>query len=566
MAVTDSTVQISPGSIHNGPSFRLSLTRPEQLAKLPPCQANCPGNGDIRGWVGIIAQREKLGLTLAEAYEKAWNAIVARNPFPATMGRVCPHPCEAGCNRNKKDGAVAINALERFVGDFALAERLPLPRDTAATYPESIGVIGSGPAGLSFAYQMARRGYPVTVYEKHAKPGGMLTYGIPEFRLPEMVIDAEIERILDAGVRLQLNTAVGREISVKELYDRHALVFLGIGAQKSHLLKIPGENGPGVWTGTTYLGLLNSGQPTELGRRVVVVGGGNTAIDAARAARRQGAEVTILYRRTRNEMPAIASEIDDALEENVRMEYLAAPVEILRKESILCGVRVQEMTLGEPDATGRRSPVPIADAVYEIPADAVIAAISQEPDWEGLEPIEEDGKRPRECRDAWLGTNLLAGGDVLGLGIASLAIGHGRMAAEAAHARLRGLPAPQPEERQPLSDVAIRTDYYASFPPASPPRRPAEERLANPDEEITGTLEEEQFQKETSRCFSCGLCFGCQHCLMYCNPRGYTRVIEPRHGAYFALDLDRCEGCGKCIELCPCGFLGPAADCCDAVR
>ena len=215
------------------------------------------------------------------------------------------------------------------------------------------------------------------------------------------------------------------------------------------------------------------------------------------------------------------------------------------------------MTLGEPDERGRRRPVPVADDLHEIPADSVIAAISQEPDWEGLAPIEEESGRS-SIEGAWLGNDLLAGGDVLALGVASLAIGQGRMAAEAAHARLRGLAAPETAGGEAVTIAGIRTDHYVSAPPVSPPRQPETEWLSRPDEEISGTLSEGEFLEEVGRCFSCGLCLGCQHCLMYCNVRGYTRLVEPQPGAYFALILDRCEGCGKCIELCPCGFLSLA--------
>jgi NADPH-dependent glutamate synthase beta subunit-like oxidoreductase/Pyruvate/2-oxoacid:ferredoxin oxidoreductase delta subunit len=557
MGASDSTLGGRVPPERDAGEFHLKLRQPEQLAKLPPCQSHCPGSGDIRSWVGIVAQREKIGLTAEDAYARAWRVLVEKNPFPATMGRVCPHPCEAGCNRNDKDGAVAINALERFLGDWALGQRLPLPRETSAAATESIGVIGSGPAGLSFAYQMARRGYPVTVYESHAKLGGMLTYGIPEYRLPERVVGAEIQRILDLGVRVELDTAVGRDITVAELHERHALVFLGIGAQKGRLMDIPGEDGPGVWAGTTYLELVNDDQPVALGGRVVVVGGGNTAIDAARAVRRQGAEVTLLYRRTRAEMPAIASEVEDATREGVRIEYLAAPIEIVRDSSVVRAVRVQTMALGEPDASGRRRPVPVAGAVQEIAADAVVVAVSQEPDWEGLDGVEREGARCASRSGAWIGEDVLAGGDVVGLGIASLAIAQGRLAAEAAHARLRGLADTDTAPSEPISSARLRLDYYPGVAPTEPPRRPSDKWLASPDEEITGTISEQDFLNEVGRCLSCGLCFGCQHCMMYCNPCGFTRIAEPRPGAYFALALDRCEGCGKCIEVCPCGFLSP---------
>lgn len=555
MARFRSTSRSEPPIDAASTAFELNLTRPEQLTKLPPCQAGCPGGGDVRGWIGIVAQRQQLGLSFSEACTRAWRMLVAYNPFPATMGRVCPHPCEASCNRQGKDGAVAINALERFLGDWALEHHLPLPREADACRSESIGVIGSGPAGLSFAYQMARHGYPVSVYEKHAKPGGMLTYGIPEYRLPESVALAEIQRILDMGVQLHLSTAVGEQISAAELHDRHALVFLGIGAQKGRMLGIPGEEGPGLWAGTTYLERVNTRQGVDVGGRVVVVGGGNTAVDAARAARRQGAEVTLVYRRTREEMPAIASEIEDALLEEVRFEYLAAPVSICRQGNAIRFVQLQKMKLGAPDESGRRRPVPIPGAFMRLPADTVIAAISQDPDWEGLQAIEGDLAYPSPGQGSWVGEHLLAGGDVLNLGIASMAIGQGRLAAEQAHARLRGLSPPMAPSVEPITKDHIRYDYYPAAARTVSPRRPVEEWLIRPDEEVVATIGEGDFLREVGRCLSCGQCFGCQQCAMYCNPRGYTRVIEPHPGGYFALVLDRCEGCGKCIELCPCGFL-----------
>ena len=251
-----------------------SMIHPQRQEKLPPCCGGCLSGGDVRGWIGVVAQRRKLGLSDEDAFREAWNILSAVNPFPATMGRVCPHPCESGCNRTTKDGPVAVNALERFLGDWAIANRVSLPRlEETRSRPESIGVIGAGPAGLSFAYQMARRGYWVTVYEKAAKPGGMLYYGIPQYRLPGEVLESEIERILDLGVELRLGTIIGRDVSVSELRERHAILFLGIGAGRGLKLGVPGEDGPGSWTGTGYLSQVNQGVSVELGQRVVVVGG-----------------------------------------------------------------------------------------------------------------------------------------------------------------------------------------------------------------------------------------------------------------------------------------------------
>jgi NADPH-dependent glutamate synthase beta subunit-like oxidoreductase/Pyruvate/2-oxoacid:ferredoxin oxidoreductase delta subunit len=546
-----------PVETYDGTS--LPLIRPEQLEKLPPCQARCPNGTDIRGWVGIIAQHRKFGITMEEAYTRAWGRLVEFNPLPASVGRICPHPCESACNRSTKDGAVAIHTLERFLGDWALAEELPLPLVEEEQQAESIGVIGSGPAGLSFAYQMARRGYPVTIYEKRSRPGGMLAYGIPRYRLPDDILAREIDRILALGVTLQLGRHVGKEVSVAALRERHRMLFFGIGAQRARRLSIPGEEGPGVWSGTTYLSLRKCGQAVSLGRRVAVIGGGNTAIDAARMARRDGAEVVLLYRRTRAEMPAAATEVDHALTENVKFEFLCAPKALIRGGDRLRALIVERMALGDADTSGRRRPVPVAGADYELEVNAVIVAVSQEPEWESLGPISADAKQVpgdgfgKVADDSW------AGGDAVGAGIASLAIAQGRRAAEAVHASLRGLTLAARDARAPVTMGDFKPDYYAPCAPLTPPQRPSDQWLSEPDLEIDQTIDEVSFLREAERCFSCGLCFGCQQCWMYCNPSGYVRIAQVSPGAYFALSLDKCEGCGKCIEVCPCGFLSSAA-------
>lgn len=536
-------------------SFEQVLARPAQSEQLPPCGAGCATGADIRGWIGVIAQRRKLGLWDAEAFTRAWRMVTAVNPFPATLGRICPHPCEDGCNRAGKDGAVAINALERFLGDWGLRQGLELERLERDEKPESIGVIGAGPAGLSFAYQMARRGYRVTVYEKSAKPGGMLQYGIPEYRLPEDILAAEIRRILALGVELRPGTGIGRDLPVQELKARHDALFLGIGALRARLLGIPGEDGGGVWTGTDYLARVNRGEPPALGAEVIVVGGGNTAIDAARTARRSGARVTLLYRRTRQEMPAIAAEVEDALAEGVTLTYLAAPVRVNRTGAEISSVVVQQMQLGDPDASGRRRPMAVSGSEYELPASALVTAVSQEPDWEGLEGL-APGATWIECaQQGRIDDALWAGGDVLGLGIAGLAIANGRRAAEALHAQLRNRERPVSPARIPIAGGAVKSDFHQDRPRALAPELAAAERLAAPESEGRGTIDEVRFLEEVERCFSCGLCFGCEQCFMYCNGGGFSRLEEPAPGAYFALKLDACEGCRKCVELCPCGYL-----------
>jgi NADPH-dependent glutamate synthase beta subunit-like oxidoreductase/Pyruvate/2-oxoacid:ferredoxin oxidoreductase delta subunit len=539
------------------PSFR-----PQQVEKTAPCQTGCPNCGDIRGWIGTVAQREKTGLSLEEAYTRAWRMIADVNPFPSVLGRVCPHPCEQHCNRTELDEPLAINAMERFLGDWAIDAGVPLARIDDGPRDEWIGVVGAGPSGLSFAYQMARRGYRVTVYEGKEQPGGMLRYGIPDYRLPPTVLDAEIQRILDLGVELHLSTRVGRDISLEELRARHATVYLGIGAQMGRGLGVPGEEGPSVWTGTDYLARVNCGEDVDLGTRVVVVGGGNTAVDAARTARRTGAEVTILYRRSRAEMPAIEEEIEDAIEEGIDLVLLGAPVRIERlPNGKLAALVACRMELGEPDESGRRRPIPIPGSDYSIPADSVIAAVSQAPILEGFEALDRDGNWLLTDGGGSAGDGVLAGGDALGLGIAGDAIVQGRRAAEELHARLRGLSATdvkadrKMDGRPEIGPDRVMLDYKPEVQAVHAPKLTGAERVQMGKAEVAGTITEEEFLTETSRCFSCGSCFGCEQCSMFCTPGCFTKLEEVGPGVYFTLTLDQCEECGKCVEVCPCGFL-----------
>ena len=531
-------------------------TLAQQLEKTPPCQAQCANSGDIRGWLGLIAQHEKIGLTLDEAYDKAWEKLTELNPLPATIGRICPHPCEDRCSRQDKDGSISINAMERFLGDWGISRALQLPMLDSERLPESIGVIGSGPASLSFAYQMARRGYGVTIYEKHALPGGMLRHAIPNYRLPSDVLDAEVQRVLELCELVISDVEIGRDIDFKELRDRHSLIFLGLGAQAARDLGIPGEKGPGVISGIAYLWQRKQQRESTIGKRVAVIGGGNTAIDAARMARREGSDVTLLYRRSQDEMPAVAHEVADALSEGVEFRFLVAPTRIIRNQNTVVKIETQKMRLGDVDAQGRHRPIPIPGDIDCLPVDTVIVAVSQAPDWRGIDASSDGQNWLRTQEDGKLEDNIWAGGDNRGPGIASQAIAQGRLAAESAHAEFRGIPGPLAAAVPgPVRSDGVKPDFYRDRPRGSNPRRPEAEWLQFPEQEIEQTISYEQGLCEAARCMSCGLCFDCQQCFMYCNRGGFTPVQDGQPGKYFVLALEACEGCGKCIEICPCGYL-----------
>ncbi len=548
---------------------QVSSLRPIQVEKLAPCIHHCPSGNDIRGWLTTIALREKLGYSLEEAYTRAWNLEVETNPFPAVMGRVCPHPCESYCNRKEKDEAVAINSVERVIGDWGLSQSLPLPKlEAGGPFPEKVAVIGAGPAGLSCAYQLARRGYKVTVFESLPHVGGMLRYGIPQYRLPRQVIDAEVQKIADLGVEIRCSVKVGKDVAFAELRSEFAAIFVGIGAHQGKALGVPGEAGPGVWTGTEFLNHVNAGKRVELGGNVVVIGGGDTAIDAARVSKRVtmdaaamskrlGSEVTILYRRTRAEMPAIAREIDEALEEDIKLEFLAAPKEVLRNaDGKVRALVVQRMRLGDPDASGRRAPVPIEGETYELPIETIITAVSQEPDMAALGAAELPKKWL--TADPWGRTEapgVWTGGDNIGLGLATTSIGQGRKAAESIHAALRGV---EPKGAGPMPIVGpekIKMEHYEAKPRSQRQVLAPAERLARPLEEIDHGITADQALVEVTRCFSCGKCFACEKCWMYCQAGCFVKVPDPQHGHYYKMKLEVCDGCRKCAEECPCGFL-----------
>jgi NADPH-dependent glutamate synthase beta subunit-like oxidoreductase/Pyruvate/2-oxoacid:ferredoxin oxidoreductase delta subunit len=542
------------GSSVGGSSVESSPLRPVYVDKIPPCKNNCPSGNKIREIITTISQTEGAGRTNHESFEQAWNILTETSPFPSVCGRVCPHPCEDDCNRIEKEGAVGINNIERFLGDYALENNFQFKRLSEETHPEKIAVIGAGPAGLSCAYQLARRGYKVTVFEAFSKAGGMLRYGIPDYRLPPEVLDKEISRIEDFGVEIKCNQIIGKDTTYEDLQKNYNAIFVGIGAHKGKLLGIPNEDASNVFTGTEFLNKVNSGEKIEVGDKVLVVGGGDTAIDAARISRRLRAEVTVVYRRTRNEMPAIEEEIVGAEEEGVKLEFLAAPIEFEKDGDLITKMKCQKMELGEPDDSGRRRPVPVPDEFFFIDTTTVIAAISQEPDFSGLDNLHE-GKDWIKTDENGLTKepNTYAGGDNIELGLATIAIFQGRKAAETIHNRFRNIE-PEPVKELPvITHDKMVLDYYESKAQNKAFEIPPEDRLKELGMEITSTLTEEEVVNEAMRCMSCASCFDCGTCWSYCQDQAIVKPVT-KYGEY-KFKMDFCNGCKKCAESCPCGYI-----------
>ncbi|MBP8644978.1 MAG: FAD-dependent oxidoreductase [Syntrophobacteraceae bacterium] len=340
---------------------------------MPVCQATCPANLDIRSYVGFIADGK---------YDKSLAKIRERLPFALSIGRVCPHPCESACNRGYVDEPISICTLKRFVADYEMNGGIPAPPEVPDQfYDEKVAIIGAGPAGLSCAYFLAKAGYHSVVFEALPEPGGMFRYGIPEYRLPTPTLMYEINWILSHGVELRCNTRVGKDIRFEEIQEQYDAVFVGVGAHEGMKLQIPGEDLQGVVDGVDFLRDVNAGKKVNARGKVIIIGGGNVAMDAARVAWREGFdEVHILYRRTKKEMPASPWEIEAAEQEGIKIQYLVAPVEVIGENGRMKALKCLRMELGEPDASGRRRPVPIPGSEFVIEAETLIPAIGQRPD------------------------------------------------------------------------------------------------------------------------------------------------------------------------------------------
>jgi NADPH-dependent glutamate synthase beta subunit-like oxidoreductase len=517
---------------------------PVNIMQIPPCTNACPAGNDVRGFLRTLAEKKD--------YEAAWHVLTRNNPLPATCGRVCPHPCEEGCNRRDFDTSVAINSAERAVGDYGLEENLEHKKLIAAR-KERVAVIGSGPAGLSCAFHLAKRGIHVKIYEAYGEPGGMMRYGIPSYRLPNYILRQELDNILKLGIELECNVKVGVNIPMDQLIQNYDAVFIGIGAQKGLSIEIPGDDTKNVFTGVDFLREVNSGKYVDVGKDVVVIGGGNTAMDCARVAKRLGANVSVVYRRTRIEMPAITAEIDEAMEERVMFRYHTNPVKIISDDDKVVGILCVQMELKEPDASGRARPVPIPGSESVIPADTVILATGQAVDYDGIEVHKRDGKWVAANEDLMTSIDgVFAGGDaVLGLETVSAAIGQGARAASAIEDYIEGNVESRLSRPPVIYSKDLNTYYYQKKKRFEKEALPIHMRLKH-FKELYPPLDFEAIIDEAERCFSCGQCFNCGNCYMYCPDNAVK--ISPKTGLY-EFDLDFCKGCGLCAKECPCRYI-----------
>jgi NADPH-dependent glutamate synthase beta subunit-like oxidoreductase len=509
--------------------------RPVYVRNTAPCGAACPAGEDPQAWLYHAEEGD---------YEAAWRTIMDVNPFPAVIGRVCYHPCETACNRVQVDEAVGINAVERFLGDEAIKQGWTFPACAPAS-GKRVLIVGAGPSGLSAAYHLARLGHEVEIRDSGSAAGGMMRWGIPRYRLPREILDAEVQRILDLGVTLRLNEKVDDLEAAMEGFDA---AFVAVGAHLGKRAYIPAGSAARMLDAVSLLHDMEDGEPPLLGRRVAVYGGGNTALDAARTAKRLGAEESVVvYRRTRDRMPAHDSELQEALAEGVLVKWLSTVRHADEGRLVLEKMELDEH--GFPQPTGE---------LEELEADSLVLALGQEADLgllERLDGVEIDDGVVSIGRDLMTGRpGVFAGGDIVPAErTVTTAIGHGRQAALNIDAYLCGTVLTVPGEAAAAGFDALNPWYYDDAPRGVQPELERARRESTFDE-VVGGLDESTALFEARRCLSCGSCFACDNCYGVC-PDNAVIKLEPGGAYAYTFDLDYCKGCGLCMQECPCGAI-----------
>jgi NADPH-dependent glutamate synthase beta subunit-like oxidoreductase len=526
------TLEVESSLANHTGSWRVE--RPQYVNLMPPCNNACPAGENIQNWLYVAEDG---------SYEAAWRALIIENPFPAIMGRVCYHPCQTACNRAQLDEAVGINSVERFLGDLAIEKGWTIPV-AAAPSGFHVLIVGSGPAGLSAAYHLRRLGHEVTVRESANALGGMMRWGIPKYRLPRNILDAEIQRISDMGVKFELNTRVDDlPAALKEGFNA---IFLAVGAHIGKRTYIPAGEAARILDAINVLHDVEDGEAPMLGRKVVVFGGGNTAMDVARTAKRLGAEESIIvYRRTREKAPANDTEIKEALEEGVLIKWLSTI-----KHAEVGKLQVEKMILDEkgfPQPTGE---------FEELEADSLVLALGQESDLSLLKDVPdfdvEDGVVKVNAMMMTGHRGIFAGGDMVPAErTVTTGVGHGKKAARNIDAWLRSVEYIAHDKHEIVEYKDLNPWYYSDAPHAVRPRLEGARRASTFDEVVQG-LDESTALYEARRCMSCGNCFECDNCFGVCPDNA---VIKLGTGLGFEINLDYCKGCGICVSECPSGSI-----------
>jgi len=533
-------ITLDPGSSLANKTGSWRTQRPVYVDRLPPCNAQCPAGEDIQGWLFHAESGD---------YEAAWRHLTRDNPFPAIMGRVCYHSCEGVCNRARLDAAVGINSVERFLGDEALKRGWHFEPPAQQT-GKHVLIVGAGPSGMSAAYQLRRKGHQVTVREAGPMMGGMMRFGIPKYRLPRDVLDTEMQRIVAMGVTVQLNTKVfDLEPTMKD--GGFDAAFLAVGAHIAKRAFIPAKDSSRILDAVAVLRSMEGEDKPMLGRRVVVYGGGNTAIDMARTAKRLGAtEAIIVYRRTREKMPAHDFEVEEALQEGVMVKWLST-IKQSGNEYGEHSLTIEKMVLdakGNPQPTGE----------YEtLEADSLVLALGQDVDLSLLDDVSglaiKDGVVQVDPETMMTGhPGLFAGGDMVPAERnVTVAVGHGKKAAKHIDAWLRGAKVEAAPKHASATFERLNPWYYSDAPKTLRPQLDIARRTSSFDE-VQGGLTEDNALFEARRCLSCGNCFECDNCYGVCPDNA---VIKLGPGQRFQFNYDYCKGCGVCVAECPCGAI-----------